>query len=160
MQFDIILFHFGGNIIVSVTDIISDIGIRAMCYRIVGHLKCPRILPWWRLDLSLRGMQILHKLYTLDVGRRTCMRFKPTRRQQARQARGQPNATPSSFAFVRFLSLFFSLLEYLVRWMTTLDIRVDMPVPERQEWRAAKMTRVLEENWLLRDFVKYLDIDI
>lgn len=50
----------------------------------------------WRLDLSLPGMQILHKLYTSDVGRRTCMRFDETRRRMEREARGQPNTAPSS----------------------------------------------------------------
>lgn len=50
----------------------------------------------WRLDLSLPGMQILHKLYTSDVGRRTCMRFDETSRRMEREARGQPNTAPSS----------------------------------------------------------------
>lgn len=102
----LILFHpLGSDIITSVADDTGNIR-DALPNRRSSEMP-PRILPWWRLDLSLRGMQILHKLYTLDVGRRTCMRFKPMRRQQARQARGQPNATPSLFAFVPFLSLSF-----------------------------------------------------
>jgi len=67
------------------------------------------------------------------------MRFRSTRRQQARQARGQPDATLSSVRprfRLLYLSLSFSLfpLEYLVRWMTCpLDIQIDLPVRERTE---------------------------
>jgi len=81
------------------------------------------------------------------------MRFRSTRRQQARQARGQPDATLSSVhpPFASFISLSFSLfpLEYLVRWMTCpLDIQIDLPVRERTE----KYARVRCRSMLLQAF--------
>lgn len=101
-------------------------------YRNADRLRCPRILPgvatWFILA---QGMQILHKLYTLDIGCRTCMRF--SRRDVSRHAKHDGNRMPpSSFLLIRFRLLsFFLRLKYLVRWMTTLDVRVDMPVLER-----------------------------
>lgn len=62
----------------------------------VGAPQMLAVPAGWRLDLSLPGMQILHKLYTSDVGRRTCMRFDETSRRMEREARGQPNTAPSS----------------------------------------------------------------
>lgn len=49
--------------------------------------QMPAVPAGWRVDLSLPGMQILHKLYTSDVRRRTCMRFDETRRRMEREAR-------------------------------------------------------------------------
>lgn len=107
--------------------------IRDVRYRnVVGRLRCPRILPGWRLDLSLRGecryfINYIHR--TSDVGR-ACV---SSRRDVSRHARHDGNRMPpSSLLLVRFRPLsFFLRLKYLVRWMTTLDIQVDMPVLER-----------------------------
>lgn len=65
----------------------------------VERLKCSLFLAGWRLDLSLRGMQILHKLYTSDFGRRTSdvHAFLPSRLWLARQARGRHSDATLSF---------------------------------------------------------------
>jgi len=137
---DVILFHLESNIIVFVTDIItSDIHVRMRYSSVI-----------WNVYGFCRGGDLIYSCgecryfinyihWTLDVGR-ACV---SNRRDVSRHARHEGNRMPPP---LRSLSSPFSLslLEYLVRWMTTLDIQVDMPVPGRQEWHTAKMTRVFE----------------
>lgn len=73
--------------------------------------QMPAVPAGWRVDLSLPGMQILHKLYTSsDVGR-ACV---STRRDVGWNARHefQPNTAPSSLP-LSFLSFFIPPLFFI-----------------------------------------------
>lgn len=67
--------------------------------------QMPAVPAGWRVDLSLPGMQILHKLYTSDVRRRTCMRRDETS-DGTRGTSSNRIPPPLLCHFLSFLSLF------------------------------------------------------
>lgn len=93
--------------------------IRDVRYRnVVGRLRCPRILPGWRLDLSLRRecryfINYIHR--TSDVGR-ACV---SSRRDVSRHAKHDGNRMPPSSLL--FVSLSSSLFLSQARVSCSLD---------------------------------------